>query len=148
MLLTLKEYEAIATKSLMKRKMSITDELIGEAIHALILADIRHKGDNLTGFRSSYIDYMIKTMTTKNRKKREYSDDTSDLNSYQKHDFEFWDFIKSKLPLDRYEMIYDRYKNGLSILDISKKYNISQQWAYQIIRDSITKLRRYKELLC
>ena len=92
MLLNLKEYEEIAKKSLMKRRMVITDELLGEAIHSLIIADMRHKGDNLTGFRSSYIDFMIKAFVTKKRKSREFADFTADLTSFNKHDFEFWDF--------------------------------------------------------
>ncbi len=63
-------------------------------------------------------------------------------------DSEFWEFIQAKLPKNKYEMIYDRYKNGLSIKEIALKNKLSEKWVYSLISDSIKSLNKYKELLC
>lgn len=140
-MLSLEEYEKIAKLCLIKRGVKITDELLGEVIHAIALADTRHHGDNLTGFRSSYIDYMFKTLSTKRKKYKNTTISLDDIGYYDNNTNEFWDFVQSKLPDLKYNIIYDKFKNGLSIKDLSIKYNLKRSSISWIIKKSLERLK-------
>jgi RNA polymerase sigma factor (sigma-70 family) len=156
LMLSLKEYEYIAQKILSKKGYKVDQDLLGEVVTAVAMAD--HKFDpskgGLRNFRSLYAKYYLGNINkAKRRKRKEISIDASlsDNKRFSKiiesrKDYsseEFLSFIKSLRMINDLQkrVIIYRFWHQCSLREISESENISVTKAQYTLTKALNRIK-------